>query len=252
MERPLDSSPLSNPFFSAEDRNWVKTVERRYEIEDRLLDAIRRGDTETARWLQRERLDGIGNFDYLGGDPLEMAQRWCRIMNVSGRIAARRGGLPALYLHNISEKFGLIITRTRDMRALKEELPMRIVTEYAEAVAHLSTHGYGKVVNAAVRYISYHITETISLQAMAEELFVSEGYLARRFHRETGCTISDYTNRMRVDMAKLLLEQGDLDITEIALRVGFRDGSYFSKVFRRFTGQTPRGYQTCARPHPTF
>ncbi len=242
MPQPLDSNPMWNPFFSSEDRNWVKTVEERYALEDEMHNAIAAGNIQLAQQIQRHTAFSDGDFSYLGGDPVEMAQRMCRIVNVSGRIAARRGGLPALYLHNMSEKFGIIITRTRNLRVLRQELPVRIITEYATAVSRLSTHGYGKLVNAAVRYLSYHITEKINIQVMADELFVSEAYLARRFRRETGRTITDYANHLRVDMAKLLFEEGRFNVTEIALRVGYRDASYFCKVFHRITGMAPREY----------
>lgn len=235
----LDSSPFTNPFFSSEDKNWVHTVERRYELEDLIQDAISRGDAKQAcRYLSMQN-DGE-TFFYLGDDPTVIMQRMCRVINVSSRIAARRGGLPALYLHNISEKFGLIITRTHSPAALRHELPLRIVSEYANAVAHYSTHGYGKLINRAVQYLSYHISERIILSEMAEQLFVNSTYLSRRFHHETGLTITEYINHMRIDMAKVLLEQGRMDIAEIAMRVGYQDACYFSKVFRRITGHSPR------------
>lgn len=77
---------------------------------------------------------------------------------------------------------------------------------------------------------------------MADELFVSEAYLARRFHCETGRTITDYTSHLRVGMAKLLFEEGRFNVTEIALRAGYYDASYFCKVFHRATGMAPQEY----------
>jgi AraC-like DNA-binding protein len=52
-----------------------------------------------------------------------------------------------------------------------------------------------------------------------------------------------YINRYRVKRAKLLLEEGNLNITEVALAVGFSDGSYFNRVFREEVGLTPGAYQ---------
>ena len=159
-----------------------------------------------------------------------------------GSYRSAPGCLPALYLHNMSEKFGISITYTRNLRVLLQELPTRIIAEYATAVSRLSTHGYSNLVNAAVRYLSYHITEKINIQVMADELFVSEAYLARRFHCETGRTITDYTSHLRVGMAKLLFEEGRFNVTEIALRAGYYDASYFCKVFHRATGMAPQEY----------
>jgi AraC-like DNA-binding protein len=72
---------------------------------------------------------------------------------------------------------------------------------------------------------------------------ITERYLTHCFRQELGIPPIEYLNRYRVRQAKLLLEQGKLSITEIALEVGFSDSSYFNRVFRQETGQSPSAYQ---------
>lgn len=249
MKPIKDTNPLTNPFHSMEDKDWVERVEQRYEYEDALRSVVMRGDTERALalWQQsmgeRGSMSAVQDFGYLiRGDLLEFLRRNCRICNVTLRVAARLGGLQPLYLHNISEKFGIIIGNTTDLQYLEHQLIPDMIREYCEAVAHFSVSGYSKLINGAVQYISRNILEKIELGEMAAVLYVSREHLSRRFRQETGKSIPDYVNCQRIEMAKMLLKDGRADITEIALHLGYRDSSYFSKVFKRVTGVSPRVY----------
>ena len=117
-----------------------------------------------------------------------------------------------------------------------------MVREYAEAVAHFSVSSYSKLVNQAVSYISRHILSKINSEALAESLYVSSGHLSRQFKKETGKTIPEYVNWQRIEMAKVFLQENDADITELAIRLGYQESSYFSKVFRQIAGMSPRQY----------
>jgi AraC-like DNA-binding protein len=57
-----------------------------------------------------------------------------------------------------------------------------------------------------------------------------------------GITLVTYLNRYRVDQAKALLENGEHNLTEVALATGFSSSSYFSRVFRQETGTSPTDY----------
>jgi AraC family transcriptional regulator len=67
--------------------------------------------------------------------------------------------------------------------------------------------------------------------------------ISRQFHQRFGCTLSEYTRRIRVARAQSLLSRLDLEISDIALACGFCDQSHFSTVFRRVTGMPPGQYR---------
>jgi len=71
-------------------------------------------------------------------------------------------------------------------------------------------------------------------------LGISENYLSRLFRQELGLTLAEYVNRYRVRVARHLLRETDLSVTEIAHQVGFDDPAYFSRVFARHAGVSPR------------
>lgn len=91
-------------------------------------------------------------------------------------------------------------------------------------------------------YITEHYSENISRQELADLLFVNSDYLSRIFNKETGMPIPDYITQVRIEEAKRLLHT-DATVSDIAIRVGIDNYSYFSTVFKKYTGMTPMEYR---------
>lgn len=100
-----------------------------------------------------------------------------------------------------------------------------------------------RLVRMAMAYIHEQYAEPISREEIARHVGVNKDHLSRCFHQEVGVTLTVYLNRYRVNQAKALLAERQKTITEVALAVGFSDSSYFSRVFRRETGMSPRAYR---------
>lgn len=98
-------------------------------------------------------------------------------------------------------------------------------------------------VRMAREYIGEHYSEDITLTDVAEQVGISSGYLSMMFSQTLDCGFVDYLNQVRIDHACIYLEQNTLKNYEIAYRVGFRDEKYFSRVFKKLKGQTPREYR---------
>ena len=84
-----------------------------------------------------------------------------------------------------------------------------------------------RVVRKALFYLQEHYMESISLEDAAHHVSISKEYLARCFRQKMGITFVTYLNRYRIDRAKILLRQGELNLTEIALETGFSSSTYF-------------------------
>lgn len=93
------------------------------------------------------------------------------------------------------------------------------------------------------RYIDEHFKEKISLEKMAEELHANKSYLSRLYKEKQGINISDAILKRKVEAAKEYLRKTDLKIYEVSEKIGFDDTGYFSKVFKKYTGQSPKEYQ---------
>ena len=91
-------------------------------------------------------------------------------------------------------------------------------------------------------YIREHLSEKLTLADVADVFNFSPGYLSQLFGRYGGGFV-EYITEVRVAAAKEMLEKGDKKIYEIAEELGFESSFYFSKVFKKSTGLSPREYQ---------
>ena len=99
------------------------------------------------------------------------------------------------------------------------------------------------LVKRAKEYIGEHYMEDISLGDIAEILGISVGYLSTLFNKELQSSFNDYVNGIRIERACCYLDQNYFKTYEIAYKVGFRDEKYFSKVFKKIKGITPKEYR---------
>lgn len=98
-------------------------------------------------------------------------------------------------------------------------------------------------IRMAEDYIKTNINRSISRAEVAEYLHLNEEYFSRLFKKYTGYTFKDYDMMMRIDTAKLLLEQTRFSVSIIASKVGYDNFSHFSRVFKRYTDKTPQEYR---------
>lgn len=93
------------------------------------------------------------------------------------------------------------------------------------------------------RYIRAHYREDISLSALAEMVNISPVYLSRLFKKEEGINFLDYLNQCRIEEARNLLRDIQLNINDISELSGFHNTKYFSKIFKKSVGITPSEYR---------
>lgn len=100
-----------------------------------------------------------------------------------------------------------------------------------------------KMVEEAVRYIQEHYREKVTLSQAAALLNVSQGHLSSTFKRQTGKNFSDYVTEVKIEKAKELIGSYRYRMYEISDMLGFDTQYYFSSVFKKITGYTPKEYE---------
>ena len=95
--------------------------------------------------------------------------------------------------------------------------------------------------------IGADLSADLSLNSLAEALTLSPSYLSDLFHRETGPTLYQYINEQRMRLAAELLDSTALQIQTIAQHCGVLDVQYFSKLFKKHIGMTPKEYRKRSR-----
>jgi len=199
---------------------WLKTRSADVVVTD-----IRMGDVDGIELMKRLRalyprmpiviVSGYGDFEY-------------------AKAAIRHG--VADYLLKPVNKVELAAIMTR----LYKEWEARegIVAEESEDA------GQGKmIIRKAKALIQQSLGEELSLQYLADRLFVHPKYLSMVFKKETGQNLSDYVTACRIDKAKELITETNLKIMEIANLCGFQNYRYFMTVFKQRTGRTPTEFR---------
>lgn len=100
------------------------------------------------------------------------------------------------------------------------------------------SHSESRYVQDTILYINSHFTESISLSDISEHLDISSSYLSHIFSLNTGITVSNYINQIRVHNAEALIRKG-VSVTEAAFTSGFNSTSYFAKIFKKIKKISP-------------
>lgn len=95
------------------------------------------------------------------------------------------------------------------------------------------------LVERIVKYIEQNYAKPLTLESLAEEFYLSPGYLCRLFKQKVGINFLDYLNMVRISRAKHLLLTTNLRVYEVGNLCGFADMNYFTKAFKKATGVTP-------------
>ena len=102
---------------------------------------------------------------------------------------------------------------------------------------------HSNVVYKVMDYVRAHYDEKISLDDIAQHVYLSRTYLSSIFKEETGQSLFSYINSVRVDKSKRFLLDNSIRLVDIAGLCGFEDQSYYTKVFKRMTGVSPKKFR---------
>ena len=116
----------------------------------------------------------------------------------------------------------------------------RLINQTENAAGLLAS---SRTMETALRYIDENYMREISLEELAQVCRTNKYYLSHMFSRNQGVSVGRYILCRRIAAAKKLLEQDDMLVSDVAGAVGFDDANYFSRVFKKETGQTPREFR---------
>ena len=122
----------------------------------------------------------------------------------------------------------------------KLKMPLR---RFCLLVKQHSLSKYSYYVGQTITLVQFDLTADLRLKTIAEKLNVNASYLSSLFHREYGCTMTEFINKQRIDRSVALLRLTTKPVQEIAVECGIQDVNYFIKLFKKQTGFTPSRYR---------
>ena len=164
-----------------------------------------------------------------------------------------RGGRPVFHPADI-KPFTTLLTDIYDLASSSDYIrDMRINEKLGTLLTLLmeqSWHPESMTVSrkrlelAAVKeYLDEHYTEKIALDDLSEHFFINKFYLSKIFRETYGTTVNNYLISKRITRAKQLLRFTDMTVDEVGAAVGMGDANYFSRMFRKVEGISPREYR---------
>ena len=104
------------------------------------------------------------------------------------------------------------------------------------------------IVKRIKEHLEIHIGDEIVHDALASKFRIHPGYMSRLFKQTTGETVSGYLFRRRMEKAVMLLQNESCMVSEVAEMIGYPNASYFSYMFKKYTGYTPKEFRQRVLP----
>ena len=242
LESPETLELLPENPLRMKEETTNKYVEHYQDLEAAYSAAIAHGNTRSAEEILRELQ---APYLHLSNEELGAAFR-----DISGfttqltyaRIAGRRAGVPAGALDITFRKYQNKAIQIHDHQKLLS-LSFEATRAFCELVNQNSRRNYSSSVRNSIDYMERNFQQPIGLKNVAAHLGVNASALSSAFKKETGRTLTEHLNRIRLEHARILMAMSDFSIRDVCAGSGIADQSYFTKLFRETYGVTPMEYR---------
>ena len=207
--------------------------------EKQIHELIANRDRDGALALINELLGCI--FLYKRFDVDGMKARLAELAVILSRAAVDVGGSLSEAL-KLNDKYIGAIIGCKDAEEL-ERVSSEAIHGFTDGIFDLGDVKLSDSVKMAIRYMREHVGEKISIDDVCGHVFLSRSSFCRIFRAQTGKSIAEYINYIKVEYAKKLLCDRSVALIDVSMMTGFADQSYFTKVFKKYTGTTPKQYR---------
>lgn len=210
-----------------------------FELEKSLISKVKTGNVQEAKGILNDLLGYVlfaegGSLDVVKSRAVELASLLSR--------AAIEGGAATNTILKINNQ---LLKNLESLTSL-EELCYKLqesVEIFTESMFGILPAPNQDTIRRAMHYISHNYMNRLTLDEVAAYVHLTPSYFSTLFKKTCGSSFREYVNTVRIEESKRLLANTDYSILDIAIAVGYEDQSYFSKVFKRHTGLSPRHFR---------
>ena len=208
-------------------------------MERELITKVKTGNSQEAKAILNELL---GYVFFAGGNSLDMVKaRSIELCSLLSR-AAIEGGATSDTIFRINNQYLKSLQSMHSIEDLCFKLQESVET-FTDSIFNYIPSKNGELIKKAIQFISQNFSSPLSLDAVARHVHLNPAYFSSLFKQSTGSSFKEYLNMVRVEESKRLLTNTNYSVIDIAIATGFEDQSYFSKVFKKYTGLTPKQYR---------
>jgi len=209
------------------------------EKERELLNAISLGNKPLSQKLLNEIL---GHIFFASGNKFELIRARVMELVVLLSRAALEGGADMKQIFGLNFQY---LNQMQRFQSLDELTPWlsRIMERFTDLVFNMTNVKHKDVIFKSIDYIRNNYMKKITLDDVAAHVYLSPSYFSKIFKEEMDTNFNAYLNRVRIEMSKKLLSDPSISMVDVSNIVGFEDQSYFSKVFKKMTGQSPKKFR---------
>lgn len=200
---------------------------------------LRTGDNTNAKRSLSEFLD---KTNLAGSKSMHTYKSILQGVNSYCHLTLLQLSIHPLHVIKLAESIRLKIDQTASLNKL-EQIPGEITRKYCLLIRNYAHPEASRMTRDVITYIELHLEEELSLSRLAGHFQKNPSVLSNSFRKETGLTLTNFIQQTRIQEAIRLFNTTDMSVSEVALAVGYQDFSYFSKVFTRQVGYSPRKYK---------
>lgn len=238
IQYPVIENGPDVPAKSSQKRNRHFT----YMAEQELLYNVREGNMDSSRALSRASSLSTG-VQIQTENPLSQAAITVIIFTSLCTREAIKGGLSPDTAYSVGDAYIQNMVKAKTISALSSLSHAMYIDFISRVRKARQDSRYSKTVQECCDYILTHMEDELSATILAGQLGYTPYYLSRRFRKETGMSLSDYIDSVRIEKAKALLLGTNDTISSIASLLHYCSSTYFSGIFRKRTGMLPNEYR---------
>jgi len=213
-----------------------------YNPEISFYNSIKNGDIKSVTEGCEEQLINKPGLGKLSNNPLQNIKFH---FVVTTALAARyciEGGMDLQTAYSLSDYY---IQKADKCQTPKEvsDLHPKMCLDYTKRMRELKkSYICSKPIVKCIDYIYDNLHNRITVNELSEYVKLNPTYLSRLFKKEVGISISEYIRKQKIDTAKNMLLYSDYKPGQIAQILAFPSQSYFTEIFKEYTGTTPKEY----------